>query len=135
MRGVKREIAACVATLETLYDQIPEMITHQVQIYLAKLIDQQRKVLPLLNSIDEDKTAPGSQMKKQLEDLRAIQRNLLRKLALRFNTGQSTASYMLTTDFRCLRSPAKTSNASSLRARLRVGSGRRSTGVQSTSSP
>ena len=83
MRGVKREIAACVATLETLYDQIPEMITHQVQIYLAKLIDQQRKFLPLLNSIDEDKTAPERQMKKQLGDLRAIQGNLLRKFALR----------------------------------------------------
>ena len=101
MRSIKREIAACIATLEWLYDQIPEMTTNQIQIHLGKSIDQQRQLLPLLDSIDDDKTAVESQMKKQLEDLRAIQRNLLQKLALRFNAGQSTASSVLAMDFRC----------------------------------
>ena len=101
MRNLKREIASCIATLEWMYDQIPELTASQIQIHLHNSIDQQSQLLSLLDSIGEDKISAGSQLTKQLEDLRAIQRKLLQKLASRFSVCQSTASQVAAIDSRC----------------------------------
>ncbi len=85
MRIIKCEIASCIAALEWLYDQIPEMTAHQIQTHLGMSMDQQRQLLALLDSIGEGKTAAQSQIEKQLKDLRAIQRNLLKRLSGMFS--------------------------------------------------